>query len=234
MIQLVGITLQKTGDMTNFFDVTLKELEDIVESMGLKRFRARQVYKWVYQMDTADFDLMTNLPKGFRITLKKMFHFGLPEVRETVRSGDQSVKFGFRTSDGHVIESVFMPENGRSTLCLSTQVGCKMSCAFCVTGKIGFVRDLTTAEIVGQVMAMKPFMGEAKLSNIVFMGMGEPVDNIDNVLKYGVGAVNVDDGQIRVQGGQSAIDFSGERTGYGPGRAVLECVGSNHDLLRDE
>ncbi|OPY66344.1 MAG: Dual-specificity RNA methyltransferase RlmN [Syntrophorhabdaceae bacterium PtaU1.Bin034] len=169
--------------MTNFFDLTLAELEDILESMGLKPYRARQVYKWVYQMDTADFDLMTNLPKSLRVTLKKMFHFGLPHITETHGSRDGSTKYVFTTHDGHVIESVFMPENGRSTVCLSTQVGCKMSCAFCVTGRIGFIRDLTPAEIVGQVMAIKPHMGEDRITNIVLMGMGEPVDNIDNVLK---------------------------------------------------
>ena len=86
---------------------------------------------------------MTNLPKGLRVTLKNMFHFGLPEVRETRTSEDGSIKFMFATSDNRLIESVFMPEDDRSTLCVSTQIGCKMSCAFCVTSKIGFVRDLT-------------------------------------------------------------------------------------------
>jgi 23S rRNA (adenine2503-C2)-methyltransferase len=169
--------------MTNFFDLTLKELEDIFESMGIKPYRARQVYKWVYQTDTADFDLMTNLSKDLRTTLKGLFHFGLPRINETVPSEDGSIKFLLHTHDGQLIESVFMPEEGRSTLCLSTQVGCKMSCAFCVTGKIGFVRDLTPSEIVGQVMAVKPHAGENRVTNIVLMGMGEPMDNADNVLK---------------------------------------------------
>ncbi|MGD0232075.1 MAG: 23S rRNA (adenine(2503)-C(2))-methyltransferase RlmN [Syntrophorhabdales bacterium] len=169
--------------MTNFFELTLTELEDLVESLALKRYRARQIYKWVYQMDTHDFGQMTNLPKGLRITLKNMFHFGLPGIRETKTSKDGSVKFGFATFDDHLVESVFMPDDGRSTLCVSTQIGCKMSCAFCVTGRMGFVRDLTAAEIVGQLVAVRPHMGRSRITNVVLMGMGEPLDNIDNVLK---------------------------------------------------
>jgi len=169
--------------MTNFFDITLKELESIMENRGIKPYHARQVYKWVYQMDTADFDRMTNLSKDLRTTLKSMFLFGLPRINETIASKDGSVKFLFSGHDGRLIESVFMPEDGRSTLCLSTQVGCKMSCAFCVTGRIGFVRDLAVSEIVGQVMAIKPHMGENRITNVVLMGMGEPLDNVDNVLK---------------------------------------------------
>jgi 23S rRNA (adenine2503-C2)-methyltransferase len=169
--------------MRNFFDLSLKELEDITENLGLKRYRARQIFKWVYQENTPDFNLMTNLPKDLRATLKRMFHFGLPETKGMEHSSDESIKFAFGTDDGHVIESVYMPEKGRSTICLSTQIGCKMSCAFCVTGKIGFVRDLTVPEIIGQVMAMQPHRGDTRLSNIVFMGMGEPMDNVENVLK---------------------------------------------------
>ncbi len=169
--------------MTSFFDLTLKELENIMESMGLKAYRAHQIFKWVYQVGVADFDAMTNLPKSVRVTLRGMLRFNLPRVEETQTSSDGSTKFRFLTDDDHAIETVFMPENGRSTLCISTQVGCKMSCAFCVTGRIGFVRNLTAAEIVGQVMAVRPQMGEDRITNIVLMGMGEPLDNVDNVLK---------------------------------------------------
>jgi 23S rRNA (adenine2503-C2)-methyltransferase len=168
--------------MTNFFDISLKELEETIEKMGLKRFRAHQIYKWVYQRGVLDFDLMTNLSRSLRTTLKETFRFGLPEVQERASSSDGSTKYVLSTHDGHSFETVFMPENGKSTVCLSTQVGCKMSCAFCVTGKIGFIRDLTPAEIVGQVMVVKPHAGEDRITNIVFMGMGEPCDNIENVL----------------------------------------------------
>ncbi len=169
--------------MINFFDITLKELEDTLANLGLPPYRAGQIYKWVYQTETTDFDRMTNLSKELRTRLKGMFLFELPSLRETVASKDGSVKFLFSTLDGHLVESVFMPEDGRSTLCLSTQVGCKMSCEFCVTGRIGFVRDLAPSEIVGQAMAIRPHKGEHRITNVVLMGMGEPLDNIDNVLK---------------------------------------------------
>ncbi len=169
--------------MINFFDITLKELEDFLEKMDIKAYRARQIYKWVYQMGRSDFDSMTNLSKSLRATLREIFSFSLPTIAETTTSLDGSTKYGLTTEDGHLIETVFMPDNGKSTLCLSTQVGCKMSCAFCVTGKIGFIRDLTPAEIVDQVMAVKPYAGNDTITNIVLMGMGEPVDNIENVLK---------------------------------------------------
>jgi len=169
--------------MLDFYDITLNELESTLESMNVKPYRARQIYKWVYQMDATDFDSMTNLPKGLRASLKEMFTLGTLSVAETSTSKDGSTKYLLATRDGHHVETVFMPDDGKSTLCLSTQVGCKMSCAFCVTGKIGFIRDLTPGEIVGQIMAVKPDVGDNRITNIVFMGMGEPVDNIENVLK---------------------------------------------------
>jgi 23S rRNA (adenine2503-C2)-methyltransferase len=169
--------------MTNFFDVTLPELETITEKMGLKKYRANQIYKWVYQMGALDFDTMTNLPKSMRAELKDHFLFGLPVVQEMRSSSDGSTKFLLTTHDGHSLETVSMPENGKITVCVSTQVGCKMSCAFCVTGKIGFIRDLTPGEIVGQVVTAKAHAGQDRITNIVLMGMGEPVDNIENVLK---------------------------------------------------
>jgi 23S rRNA (adenine2503-C2)-methyltransferase len=169
--------------MINFFDITLKELESTLEFMGVKPYRARQIYKWVYQTGTADFDLMTNLSKSLRTALKEKFVLSVLPIQEANASKDGSTKYVLATSDGHFVETVFMPDEGKSTLCLSTQIGCKMSCAFCVTGRIGFIRDLTPGEIVGQVMAARPHMGDDRITNIVFMGMGEPVDNIENVLK---------------------------------------------------
>jgi 23S rRNA (adenine2503-C2)-methyltransferase len=169
--------------MTNFFDISLPELETILEGMGIKKYRAHQIFKWVYQMDALDFDAMTNLPKSLRAGLKDTLYFGLPVVQEKLASSDGSTKFLLTTHDGHSLETVSMPENGKITVCVSTQVGCKMSCAFCVTGKIGFMRDLTVGEIVGQIMTVKAHAGQDRITNVVLMGMGEPVDNIDNVLK---------------------------------------------------
>ena len=169
--------------MTSFFDLTLKDLEARVEPLGLTRYRARQIYKWVYQQDTLDFDGMTNLPKDLRFSLKGLFSLALPEVTEVRPSSDGSTKFGLRAADGRLVESVLIPEKERNTLCISTQIGCKMSCRFCVTGKIGFIRDLTAGEIVGQVMAVRGRLNDARITNIVFMGMGEPLDNLEHVLK---------------------------------------------------
>lgn len=169
--------------MNNFFDLTLHDLEAIIENLGLKPYRARQIYKWVYQQGVLDFDQMTNLPKGLRITLRNIFRLSLPAVSDEVDSADGSTKFGFLTDDGKVIESVLIPEQNRNTLCVSSQIGCKMACRFCVTGKIGFIRNLSAGEIVGQVMAARHMRGDSRISNIVFMGMGEPLDNVGPVLK---------------------------------------------------
>ena len=169
--------------MRNFFDVTLAELETILENMGLKKYRARQIYKWAYQQGVLEPDLMSNLPKGLRVTLGSLFSFTLPLAKEILVSRDGSVKFGLASADDCLFESVLMPERDRYTLCLSTQIGCKMGCRFCVTGKIGFIRDLTVSEMVGQVLAAKRHLGEKKITNIVFMGMGEPMDNLENLLK---------------------------------------------------
>ena len=169
--------------MRSFFEFTLPDLEDLVENMGIKRYRAKQVYKWVYQECILAPDLMSNLPQSFRVTLRNLFSFALPEVKEILVSQDGSIKFGFTSNDGRLFEAVLMPEKERYTLCLSTQIGCKMACRFCVTGKIGFIRDLSVVEMVGQIVAAKRHLGERKITNIVFMGMGEPMDNLDNLLK---------------------------------------------------
>jgi 23S rRNA (adenine2503-C2)-methyltransferase len=169
--------------MTNFFDLTLHELEATIENLGLKPYRARQIFKWVYQQGVVDFEEMTNLPKGLRITLRNIFRLSLPVAAEELRSEDGTTKLGFLTEDDKIIESVLIPEENRNTLCVSSQIGCKMACRFCVTGKIGFIRNLSPGEIVGQVMAVKLMRKESRISNIVFMGMGEPLDNLEPVLK---------------------------------------------------
>jgi 23S rRNA (adenine2503-C2)-methyltransferase len=186
--------------MNNFFDLTLHDLEATIENLGLKAYRARQVFKWVYQQGVLDFDEMTNLPKGLRITLRNIFRLSLPEAADEVRSADGSVKFGFLTDDGKVVESVLIPEESRNTLCVSSQIGCKMACRFCVTGKIGFIRNLTAGEIVGQAMAVKKKCDDARISNIVFMGMGEPLDNTGPVLKA-----------LEILEDQAGLDFSHRR-----------------------
>jgi 23S rRNA (adenine2503-C2)-methyltransferase len=168
--------------MDNFFNCTLKGLETLVENLGAKSYRAKQLYQWVYKRGVLDFHSMENLPKALRSALAEEFSFAMPEVSEIVHSEDGSVKFGLLLNTGHLVETVLMPEKGRNTLCVSTQIGCKMACQFCVTGHIGFVRDLSAAEIVGQVMAVKRYVHNKRITNIVFMGMGEPLDNLENFM----------------------------------------------------
>lgn len=186
--------------MTNFFDLTLRDLEATIENLGLKPYRARQIYKWVYQQGILDFEQMTNLPKGLRVTFRNIFDLSLPRVAEEVGSADGSVKFGFLTDDDKVIESVLIPDQNRTTLCVSSQIGCKMACRFCVTGKIGFIRNLSAGEIVGQVMTVRQRRKDVRISNIVFMGMGEPLDNTGPVLKA-----------LEILEDQAGIDFSHRR-----------------------
>ena len=186
--------------MRNFFDLTLKELEVFTKETDTHSYRARQIYQWVYQHGVFDFHTMSNLSKTLRSALAEELSFALPEVREIVHSQDGSIKFAFLMDKNHLVETVLMPEKGRNTLCLSTQIGCKMACQFCVTGQIGFVRDLSVAEIIGQVMVVKQHLRKKRITNIVFMGMGEPLDNAQNVLQA-----------LEVLQEQAGLDFSWRR-----------------------
>ncbi len=168
--------------MNNFFNYTLKELQTVVENLGAKNYRAGQLFQWVYKRGMFDFHSMENLPKALRSALADEFSFVMPEVKELVHSEDTSIKFGLLLDTGHLVETVLMPEKGRNTLCVSTQIGCKMACQFCVTGHVGFVRDLTAAEIIGQLMAVRQYARDRRITNIVFMGMGEPLDNLENLM----------------------------------------------------
>lgn len=169
--------------MQNFFNLTLRDLENAIGALGNEKYRARQLYKWIYNKGVFDFTEMSNISKGLRVLFKDMFYTGFLETKEVLMSKDRSVKFGFAGEDGHTIESVLIPEKERITLCVSSQIGCRMGCKFCVTGKIGFIRNLSVSEIVGQIMAAKKYLDDKKISNIVFMGMGEPLDNLENLLR---------------------------------------------------
>lgn len=168
--------------MQNFFELTLPELENAIGAIGNEKFRARQLYKWIYNKGVLDFCEMTNISKSLRLVFKDMFYTGIPEIKEVLHSHDGTIKFAITTSDGRIVESVLIPEKDRSTLCISSQIGCRMGCKFCVTGKIGFIRNLTSSEIIGQIMAAKRYLGDQRITNIVFMGMGEPVDNLDTLI----------------------------------------------------
>lgn len=169
--------------MTSFFSLTLPELELTIGAAGNEKYRSRQLFQWVYQKCVFDTKEMTNISKPLRSIFGAMFDMSPPVIEDVLTSRDGSRKFALRVFDGRVIESVLIPEKDRNTLCISSQVGCRMGCKFCVTGKMGFVRNLVAAEIVGQIVAVKALIAPDTITNIVFMGMGEPMDNLNEVTK---------------------------------------------------
>lgn len=172
----------------NLLGMPEAKLVAFFESMGEKKFRAIQVMKWIHQLGADNFDAMTNVSKDLRAKLNQCAEIRPPEVVKQLDSADGTRKFLIRVSGGNVVETVFIPEGERGTLCVSSQVGCSLDCSFCVTGKQGFNRDLSAAEIIGQVwIAAKSFgqlqaNGPRTVTNVVMMGMGEPLLNFDNVV----------------------------------------------------
>ena len=207
--------------MKNLLDYTQNELANIIKP----KFRAKQIYEWIYKKNAKSFDEMSNLPKDIREDLKGEFQIDpLSCVRSEI-SKDGSIKYLFKLHDGKTIESVLLPmkdeildQNGkvekhaRYTICVSSQVGCKMGCSFCLTAKGGFIRNLSAGEIVGQILWIKrenniPY---ERRVNIVYMGMGEPLDNLDNVSK----AINIlkDNDGLAIGARRQTISTSGLAT----------------------
>jgi len=170
----------------NIRHLSLSELEQYFESLGEKKFRARQVYEWIWQRHVAGFDAMTNLSKELRQLLEDNFTFPALSVDATQYSADGTIKSRFRTFDNHLVEGVLIPTDERKTACVSSQIGCSLSCKFCATGYMQRKRNLDYDEIYDEVVLINQQserVYEKKLSNIVFMGMGEPLLNYRNVLK---------------------------------------------------
>jgi 23S rRNA (adenine2503-C2)-methyltransferase len=162
----------------------LAELESALAAAGAPRFHARQVFQWLYRHGVTDFAAMTDLGRALRARLADGFQVATPELARVERSVDGTVKFLLRLADGNLIESVYIPDTPGNTFCLSTQVGCAMRCAFCLTGKMGIVRNLSAGEIVGQVRVLARELGmRDRRFNIVLMGMGEPLHNYDETMK---------------------------------------------------
>lgn len=159
---------------------SLAELKEVAKSLGMPAFAGGQMAKWLYVKHVMDIDGMTDISKGNRELLKERYAIGCMPPAESQRSVDGTVKYLFPTSSGKFVETVYIPDNDRATLCVSSQVGCKMNCLFCQTGKQGFEGNLTTADILNQIYSLPE---RDKLTNIVFMGQGEPMDNLDNVLR---------------------------------------------------
>ncbi len=165
-------------------EMDLDELEQALESLGHARFHARQLFQWIHKRGVVDFGEMTDLGRDLRSTLATEFHVGTPTVVRKERSSDGTTKFLLRLDDGYLIESVFIPDTPSNTFCISSQVGCAMKCGFCLTGKMGIIRNLTAGEIVGQVRVLARELGMLQSRfNIVLMGMGEPLHNYDAVMK---------------------------------------------------
>lgn len=160
-------------------DFTLPELENWVESIGERRFRARQLFRHIYARRVQSWDQCSDLSKLFRVQLEFGTQLHALQLRERIQADDGTRKYLFELHDGHAIESVLIPDPPRQTLCLSSQVGCALGCRFCVTGRFGFKRNLSAAEIVDQVCQVQK--DQPRLTNLVFMGMGEPLANYDAV-----------------------------------------------------
>ena len=168
--------------MKNIKDYNLDELITEMENFGEKKFRAEQIFKWLYVDKVKEFDEMTNLSLELREKLKQNYTMCNFKILKKQESADGTKKYLFDVLDGNAIESVLMQYKYGKTICVSSQIGCKMGCKFCASTGIKFVRSLTAGEIVEQVLAVEQDIGD-KISNIVFMGIGEPFDNYDNVMK---------------------------------------------------
>lgn len=171
---------------TPLLGMTMKELQDMCLQLSMPKFTAKQIAQWIYVKHAHEISEMTNISKANREMLDSSFCVGCSSPVETTRSKDCTIKFLFSTSDGKYVETVYIPEADRATLCVSCQVGCKMNCLFCQTGKQGWNGNLSVTDILNQVYSVDQMIEEeglTPLSNIVYMGQGEPLDNWDNVLK---------------------------------------------------
>ena len=160
--------------------MTLPELKDVAKELGLPAFAGSQMAQWIYVKHVRSIDEMTNISKVNRDRLSERYTIGCAPHIDAQYSKDGTIKYLFPTQNGKFVETVYIPDNDRATLCVSSQVGCKMNCLFCQTGKQGFEGNLTAADILNQIYSLPEI---SSLTNIVFMGQGEPMDNLDNVLR---------------------------------------------------
>lgn len=167
-------------DIKNF---TINELSELLDRYDLPKYCSRQIFGWIYQKRVEDFNSMTNISKDVRLFFKDKFYCSNLKIEKEIDSEDGTKKFLFKLPDNNYIETVLIPEGKRLTLCVSSQVGCRYKCSFCMSGKDGFKRDLTVSEIVNQFLQISDKIVSEKITNIVFMGVGEPLDNFENVVK---------------------------------------------------
>jgi len=184
----------------DLLDLHPSELEEFLLTRGEKKYRVKQLLNWIYTQHVTNYSLMSNIPDKLKLLLQEEFNYYIPEILEIRESQDGSKKFLLQLKDDNRIEMVIIPRGDKTTLCVSSQVGCARNCLFCATAKLGLIRNLQVNEIVSQVLLALKQLGERKLTNIVFMGMGEPLDNFDNVIKT-----------IRILQHENAFKFSPRR-----------------------
>ena len=188
----------------SIYDLSLIELVHFVDSVGEKTFRAGQIFKWIYEKGVQSFSEMQNLPQEFRSKLSEKFSFSLINVVGKQVAKDGTIKLLLEPQDGEKIETVLIPAKKRNTVCVSTQAGCKFGCKFCASGIGGYKRNLSCGEIISQVVQVKSLLSSqedaGELTNVVFMGVGEPLDNYDNLLKA-----------IRIINGQKGMNIAARR-----------------------
>jgi len=176
--------LSQLAEKTDLKDLSPSELGAFLSSFGRERYRTSQVLRWLYQKGTPSFEVMTNLSRRFREELARVSRISSLEPIRVEASSDGTQKFLFRLKDGNQIESVLIADKDRLTLCISTQVGCALACRFCLTGTLGWKRDLKPSEIVNQVLAVRETLrGKGSITNIVLMGMGEPLANYNHTVR---------------------------------------------------
>lgn len=172
---------------SNLYDLSLAELTSFVEALGEPRFRAKQIWQWLWQKGVPDFQAMTNISKSLRSRMQKTAQLQRPKVIKKETSQDQTRKLLLELTDGELIETVLIPEKDHFTQCLSTQVGCPLACTFCRTGQMSFVRNLSVGEILTQILLGREILAQDRearaIRNLVFMGMGDPLLNLKNLLQ---------------------------------------------------
>ena len=171
----------------NLLNLSFEEMENFLTTLGEPRYRARQVWQWLWRKGCPHFRDMTDIPKGLRVKLEECADVSRPRIQTVQESRDGTIKFLLGLSDGALVETVLIPERDHFTQCLSCQVGCAMACTFCATGQMGFVRNMIQSEILGQVLVVREFLRKRgltkRLTNLVFMGMGEPLLNLKELLR---------------------------------------------------
>lgn len=170
--------------MKDIKSMTVKELIASMDELNMPAYRAEQIFKWLHEKGVSSFDEMLNIPKNIRASLSDIYYISVASIeKKLISCYDGTIKYLYKLHDGDFVESVLMDYHHGYTICISTQVGCKMGCTFCATGKSGFSRNLTASEMLAQIQTAQQD-NHARISNVVLMGMGEPLDNYDNVLRF--------------------------------------------------